>query len=355
MDTRKKIKFGVIGAGKIGNYHCRTLSQMEETELVAIADINHARAQKLGWKYNAMAYQDYKAIFPQVDAVIIAVPTEFHASTALEAIKKKKHVLIEKPITDSVEDAKLLLEASEKAGIVLQVGHVERFNSAVIETMKYIKKPKFVAIERLGPFDPRVAGIGVTLDLMIHDIDLVLAMIKSRIESFEAIGASLLSEHEDIANVRIRFKNGAVADITASRITLEKSRRMRVYQEDSYISVNYVSSLMKIYRKKNPVVKSLDDIEVVFPKIETKQPIKEEILHFIDCINNSKKPLASGERGLEALKLTLEITEALKKYELKQPNKLFSKNSLFQSLVDVGKVTRVFIEEKLKDSGIEKS
>jgi predicted dehydrogenase len=190
---------------------------------------------------------------------------------------------------------------------------------------------------------------------MIHDLDIILTMIDSPIDSFEAVGASMLSGHEDITNVRIKFKNGCIADITASRVTMERSRRMRIYQEDSYLSIDYISARLKIYKKKVPVLKSLKDVEIIFPKIERKEPIKEELYHFIDCINTSKKPGPSGEKGLKALRLALDITDSLKRYELSGARTPEAKPSLARSLGDIGGATRMIVEEGLKNSGIDKS
>ncbi|MCK4935372.1 MAG: Gfo/Idh/MocA family oxidoreductase [Elusimicrobiales bacterium] len=355
MTEKKKIRFGVVGAGKIGNFHSRTLASMPEIKLVGISDINILRAQELAWRYDSMAYKNYADILPQVDAIVIAAPTQFHTEIALAAMEKGIHCLVEKPITDSVENAKKLLKMAEEKKVVLQVGHVERFNPAVVEALKHVKNPKFVTIERLGPYDPRVSSIGVTLDLMIHDLDIVLTMMDSPLESFEAVGASLLSDHDDISNVRLKFKSGCIVDVTASRATMEIARRMRVYQEENYISVDYASSRIKIYEKKNSPVQSLKDISVSFPKITPKQPIREELYHLIDCIENSKNPVPSGEKGLMALKLALDITDNLKKYELKEPKNALGKNSILQSIADAGKATKVMVEEGLKNSGIDKS
>jgi len=269
-------------------------------------------------------------------------------------MEKGIHCMVEKPLASCVEDAKKLIEVSQRKKVVMQVGHVERFNPAVLETFKHIKNPRFITIERLGPYDPRVSSIGVILDLMIHDLDILLTMIESPIESFEAIGASLLSQHEDIANVRIRFKSGCVADVTASRVSLERARRMRIYQEESYISTDYVSARLKIYRKKNPIVKNLKDIEVIYPKLDRQEPIKEELTHFIDCIHNSKKPWPCGEGGMRAMKLALQITEELQRYELSHPRRPNHPSAMFQSLIDLGKITKVMVEETLKDTGINK-
>lgn len=354
MPEQAKIKFGVIGAGKIGTYHVRTLSKMPQVELVGVCDSNLWRAQMLAWRYNSVAYKHYQDLISQVDALVVAVPTEYHAEVGLAAMEKGVHCMVEKPLASTVEEAKKLLELSQAKKVVLQVGHVERFNPAVLETLKHVKNPRFITIERLGPYDPRVSSIGVILDLMIHDLDILLTMIDSPVESFEAVGAGLLSRHEDIANVRIRFKSGCIADVTASRISLERARRMRIYQEESYISVDYVSARLKIYKKKNPEVKSLKDIDVVYPKLEKQEPIRAELIHFIDCIHNSRKPWPSGEGGIKALKLALQITDELSKYELAHPRNPNHPSVMFQSLVDLGKITKVMIEETLNDTGINK-
>jgi predicted dehydrogenase len=353
-EKEKKMRFGVIGAGKLGGFHTRTLSTLPGVELVGVSDPNLLRAQMLAWRYNCVAYKTVEELLNQVDALVVAAPTEYHAEIGIKALEAGVHVLMEKPITNSEEGARKLLELSEKNKVVLQVGHSERFNSAVVETMKHVKNPRYVTIERLGPYDPRVAATGVTLDLMIHDLDIVLTMIDSEVDSFEAIGASMLSNHEDISNVRLKFKNGCVVDITASRATMEASRRMRIYQQDAYISVDYVSAKLKIYTKKTPVVKSLKDIEITFPKLEPKQPIKEEINHFIDCIKTAKTPTPSGEKGLKALRLALSITEHMRRFEVSGPKAAEAQESLARSLSDIGKVTKVLVEEGLKNAGIDK-
>ncbi|OGS07476.1 MAG: hypothetical protein A2270_09425 [Elusimicrobia bacterium RIFOXYA12_FULL_51_18] len=354
-EKKKKMRFGVIGAGKLGGFHTRTLSKMPEAELIGVSDPNLLRAQMLAWKHNCVAYKTVEELLSQVDAMVVAAPTEYHSDIGMKALEAGIHVLMEKPLANSEEGARKLLELAERKKLVLQVGHSERFNPAVVETLKYIKNPRFITIERLGPYDPRVAATGVTLDLMIHDLDILLTMMDTPIESFEAVGASILSSHEDISNVRIKFKNGCIADITASRVSMEASRRMRIYQEDAYISVDYVSSRLKIYKKKSPVIRTLKDVEIIFPKLERKEPIKEELYHFIDCIRTAKKPTPSGEKGLKAVRLALDIVDSLKRYELSGAKMPDSRPSLAQSLGDIGNATRMMVEEGLKNSGIDKS
>lgn len=345
----EKIRFGVVGAGKIGTYHTRTLAKMKEVDLRGVADIDLLRAQVLAWDNNTIAYRDYNDLLHQVDALVIAVPTHLHFEVAYKAMERGIHCLVEKPITDSIEDARKLAELAEKKGVVLQVGHVERFNPAVVEAQKYVKNPLYINMERMGPYDPRVSSIGVTLDLMIHDLDLLLAMVDSPIVSIDAIGASVFSNHEDISNARIRFKNGTVCDVTASRISFERLRRMRVYQDQEYISVDYISSRIKIYRKKTETVTNLNDIEIFVPKIEKKLPITEELYHFIDCIRNSKKPLPDAKKGINALRLAIEITDSLQRYNLPRSFEINEKSKLTRSIQDAAEALKIIVEEKLEE------
>ncbi|MBI4375442.1 MAG: Gfo/Idh/MocA family oxidoreductase [Elusimicrobia bacterium] len=318
MNGGSRVRVAVIGAGRIGNHHARILGRMPEVELVAVCDTNLWRAQLAAWQSNSVAVKRYQDALDKVDAVVIAVPTPNHFEVGQEALSRGLHCLIEKPLAASVEEARQLLELSVEKSAVLQVGHVERFNPAVLEAIKHIRSPRFITVERLGPYDPRMSHIGVVLDLMIHDLDILLTLVGSEVESLEAVGAHLLSEHEDIANVRVRFKTGCIADLTASRISLEKCRKLRVFQQDSYISLDYANTALKIYRKKAPVIKSLKDVEILRPKLSQDEPLKSEHLHWLDCIRHNRQPWPNGERGVEALKLALQISEELKRYELSE-------------------------------------
>lgn len=315
-DKKPRTRIGVIGAGKIGTHHARILSKIPDVELVGVCDTNLWRAQIAAWAANSVAIREYKDILKKVDAVVIAVPTPMHLEVGLAALSQGVHTLIEKPLASSVEEARKLLEVAEAQKVVLQVGHVERFNPAVLEAISHIRNPRFITVERLGPYDPRTSHIGVVLDLMIHDLDILLTLVGSEVESIEAVGAQLLSGHEDIANVRVRFKTGCIADLTASRISMEKCRKLRIFQEESYISLDYASTALKIYKKKTNVIKSLKDIEIIKPKLSTTEPLKSEHLHFLDCIRHNRKPWPSGEHGVEALKLALQISEELERYEV---------------------------------------
>ncbi|HVE14707.1 MAG TPA: Gfo/Idh/MocA family oxidoreductase [Elusimicrobiota bacterium] len=314
--TQKKIRIAVIGAGRIGTYHARILGKHPGVELVGVCDTNLWRAQVAAWRSGSAAFREYAPLLSKIDAAIVAVPTEKHFEVGSAALAAGVHCLIEKPIAGTLAEAKDLLALSEEKGVVLQVGHVERFNPAVLKAIEYVRHPRFITVERLGPYDPRVAGIGVVLDLMIHDLDILLTLVGSEVESLEAIGASLFGKHEDIANVRVRFKTGCVADLTASRISLNRCRKVRMFQEDSYLSLDYMNSTLKVCKKKSANIKSLKDVEILTPKLDKKEPLRNEIDHFLDCIRHDRKPWVSGEHGIEALKLALQITEELEKYEL---------------------------------------
>ena len=317
--TSSNLRVGVIGAGKIGAHHARILARLPGVELVGVCDVNLWRAQLAAWRAGAVAYRNHDDLLKQVDAAVIAVPTHLHLEVGRAAMEAGVHCLIEKPIAASLDEARALLDLSEQKKLVLQVGHVERFNPAVLEAIRHIRHPRFITVERLGPWDPRVAQIGVVLDLMIHDLDILLTLVDSEVESLEAIGASLLSKHEDIANVRVRFANGCVADLTASRISLSRARKARIFQEDSYLSIDYLNGTLKVYRKKNAVIKDLlKDVEMLTPKLDKTEPLRNEHNHFLECIRHNRKPWPSGEHGLEALKLALQITEELERYELSE-------------------------------------
>jgi predicted dehydrogenase len=316
MKHDSNIRVAVIGAGRIGTHHARILSKIPGVELVGVCDTNVWRSQLTAWQSNTSAVRDYREVFSRVDAVVVAVPTPQHFEVGMAALSAGVHCLIEKPLAASVDEARQLLAKSQEKGVVLQVGHVERFNPAVLEAIKHIRSPRFITVERLGPYDPRMSHIGVVLDLMIHDLDILLTLVGSEVESLEAVGAHQMSEHEDIANVRVRFKNGCIADLTASRISMQKSRKARIFQKESYISLDYANSGLKIYRKKAPVIKTLKDVEILTPKLDKTEPLRNEHIHWLECIRHNRKPWPSGERGVEALKLALQISDELQRYEV---------------------------------------
>lgn len=306
-----RIKTAVIGVGSLGQHHARILGKHPSSELMFIVDTDEKRAGKLAETCHATPVASHRDILGKVQAAIISVPTPLHYAIARDLLNDGIHCLVEKPFTTTVKEAEELIALAQEKDLVLQVGHVERFNPAVIAARPFVKSPKFVEVNRLGPYDPRTSHIGVVLDLMIHDLDILLTLMRSKVVSLEAHGAKVLSEHEDIVKVRLKFDNGCVADVSASRVSLEKYRKIRIFQADSYISVDYAGKSLKIYQKKVPVVKSLFDIEVVKPKLKEEEPLFFELDHFLGCVIEGKTPAVSGEHGRDALELALEILKKI--------------------------------------------
>lgn len=306
------LKVAVVGVGHLGVHHARILASMAEVELVGVCDIAESQASKIARLHKTAPYTDYRQLLDKVDAVSIVVPTPLHYEVAKAFIKNNIHCLIEKPITPALEEAEELLRLVQERNLILQVGHIERFNPAVQEAQKYIKEPKFIEANRLGPYDPRVAHISVILDLMIHDIDIILYLVKDSIISIDAVGAKVLSNYEDIANVRIRFAHGCVANISASRVSLKKFRKIRIFQKESYLSLDYARPGLKVYTKKKEVVESLKDIKVFYPRLKKGELLAEELKHFIGCIKEGKTPHVTGEHGRNALEVALEIMRKIK-------------------------------------------
>ncbi|MFA7675643.1 MAG: Gfo/Idh/MocA family oxidoreductase [Endomicrobiia bacterium] len=304
-----KIKTAVIGVGSLGQHHARILSQHENSEFIGVVDADAKRGEKIAKSCSSVNFTDVKDIIGKVQAVVVSVPTPYHYDVAKQLLEANIHCLVEKPFTSTVEQAQELISIARSKDLVLQVGHVERFNPAVIGAYPYIKEPKFIEVNRLGPYDPRTNHIGVVLDLMIHDLDILLTLVKSKVVHFEAHGAKILSNNEDIAKVRIKFANGCVADVSASRVSMDKYRRIRIFQKDSYVSIDYAGKSLKIYSKKPDVnvVTSLLDIAITKPKLPSKEPLFYELDHFLTCVAEGKEPIVSGEHGRDALELAHDI------------------------------------------------
>lgn len=300
-------KIGVIGIGTLGQHHARILSQMNNVEVAGIVDVNVPKLLKLARTLNVPSFEDYQSLFGLIDAAVIAVPTIRHYEIAHALLSCGIHCLVEKPITDTLAQAEDLVRSASEKNLILQIGHVERFNPAVLKAQEYIELPRFIEVNRLGPFDPRMNHIGVVMDLMIHDIDIVLSLVNAPIETLESFGAKLVSNFEDIAKVRLRFKNNCIADLSASRISLERFRKIRIFQKNSYISIDYLAPSLKVYSKKKPDITSLRDLNIIKPKLKKEEPLKSELEHFINCVKSGRKPKVSGEHGRDALELAVEI------------------------------------------------
>ena len=296
-----KLNVGVIGVGYLGSMHARVYSHLEDTTLVGICDCYKKRAKKTAKKYKTDYYLDYKDLLNKVQAVSIAVPTHLHHKIAKDFLNAGVNVLIEKPIARNLQEADDLVSIAKKKDLILQVGHIERFNSAITAVEGILKEPRFIECHRMGPFKERVTDVGVVLDLMIHDIDIVLGLVKSEVKHLEAVGVKIVSDHEDIANVRITFANGTISDLIASRVTKKVRRTISIFQKDAYISLNYANQSATIHTKKrNKITKKK-------LKVKKEEPLRKELESFVCCVMRKEKPIVSGEDGRGALAVALEI------------------------------------------------
>lgn len=301
-----KIKVAVIGAGHLGQHHARIYANSAGARLISVCDTNLTRAKKISRNYRAAYCADYKDLIGNIDAASIAAPTELHFEIARGLLENNIHCLVEKPITNNLRQAQELVGLAEKKNLILQVGHVERFNSAVRAIEPLCKNPRFIECHRMGPFKKRAVDVGVVLDLMIHDIDIILCLIESGVSSIEAVGANVLTEHEDIANARIKFQNGAVANISASRLSASEMRKIRIFQPDAYISLDYVKKQAVIFKKAG---KRITRTPI---RIKPKDALQEELSSFINCIQKNQRPVVSGKDATEALRVALEIAEQIR-------------------------------------------
>jgi predicted dehydrogenase len=309
-----KLKSGVIGVGSLGQHHARVYTELKDAELAGVADINVDQGQKVAERHKVPFYADYRELLQKVDAVSIAVPTTQHHQVARDALGQGKHVLLEKPITTTVEQAEELVKLAESNKLKLQVGHIERFNPAVRAAAGQVQNPMFIDCTRIAPFGGRNTDVPVVLDLMIHDIDIILTLVRSDLERVSAIGYSLVSEREDIANARLEFANGCVANITASRISAKKERKVRFFQRNAYISVDYLKPEVKVYKLKGEPKGTLDLAKLIDysePRLDKVEPLKAELSAFIDCIDRNTEPVVTGQDGLRALKVAEQILKEI--------------------------------------------
>lgn len=303
------MKIGVVGVGHLGQHHVKHLAAIKEAELAGIYDANLEQAMSIAQRYKTRVFNSLDEMASTCQAVTIAVSTPAHYDVAKFFLERGVHALVEKPLTATLPQAEELIKLAQKNSLVLQVGHIERFNPAVREMVKYVHKPAFIEVSRLGPYDPRVSHVGVVLDLMIHDLDIILSMVKEPVVRLDAVGGKVISDHEDIVKATLHFKGGCRADLSASRVTLKSYRKIRVFQHDAYISLDYSERSLKIFKKKKEEFKSLTDIQIIRPRLEKLDPLQQELLHFIQCVKTGKTPLVSGEHGRDALELAFEILE----------------------------------------------
>jgi predicted dehydrogenase len=304
-----KTRIGVIGVGHLGQHHARLLASMEDVELVGICDINRERAGEIAAKFGGQTFADSRELLSRVDAVTVAVPTVAHVDVALPFLDAGIATLVEKPIAPSVQDADRLVGAAERGGALLATGHTERFNPAVARALPLISEPRFIEIHRLGTFPERSLDIDVIFDLMIHDLDLLLSVVKSEVIQIEAVGVNVLTPKADIANARLRFASGCIANVTASRISRERVRKARFFQNDAYVSIDYAAQELEVFRLIKDGARPM--IQGGKIAVDNEEPLRRELEDFVDAVRSRRKPGVTGRDGRDALALATRVAETM--------------------------------------------
>ena len=319
-----RVKAGVVGVGKMGEYHVGVLAEMQKVELVGIVEPDENRGKAISKKYDVPHYSKYQDIFGKVDVVSIAVPTTMHYSIAKEFLSAGIHVLVEKPATNDLEQAKELFDLAAKKGLTLHIGHIERFNGAVQELFKVVVDPIFVECTRMSPYTPRIKDDGVVLDVMIHDIDIVLNLVGSKVVETNVLGASVFSGKDDLVVAQLRFENGCIANILASRASQNKVRTLEVTQKDAYVMLDYTDQEIYVHRKTSSEHQLSKDslrykqeslVERIF--VHKDNPLKLELQHFIDCAKNGSPRKVAVDNELYSLEIALNIIDKISKRQKK--------------------------------------
>lgn len=321
------LKIGVIGAGHLGKFHINNWLQIEGVILVGFCDIDDANAQLIIEKYKLKRFDTPDQLLDNCDAVDIVAPTTFHYELCALALRKGKHVFVEKPLTNTMDEAKALLKLAVESNLKFQVGHVERFNPAFVALKDYALQPMFIEVHRLAQFNPRGTDVSVILDLMIHDIDIILHLIKSNVSYISANGVTVLSDTPDIANVRIEFDNGCVANLTSSRISMKKMRKMRLFQKDAYISIDFLEKKTEIISQNTPTDKNIftfdidtakgkKTVAIANPLVKDSNAMLDELQAFKEAILNNTNTLVSVVDGYRAMEVAHQILEKINKATL---------------------------------------
>ncbi len=320
------LKIGVLGAGHLGKIHIKCILQLDEYELIGFYDADATVSKNVAEEFNLKAFYSIQELIQEVDVVDIVTPTLSHFECAKSAIIASKHIFIEKPITNTTEEAKSLISLSSEANVKVQIGHVERFNPAFLSVQDRIENPMFVETHRLAEFNPRGTDVSVIHDLMIHDIDIILSVVKSNVKRISANGVAVVSDTPDIANARIEFDNGCVANLTASRVSIKSMRKTRIFQKNAYISIDFSNKTSEVLQLKN-VVGEPDPFSVVLdlgaekgkkeiifdkPQITENNAIKDELKSFAKSINSNETPLVTVEDGYNALRIASIINDKMK-------------------------------------------
>lgn len=312
MSDSAKVKCGVIGVGSLGQHHARIYASLPDVQFVGIADSDPGRAAEIAERHGTRVFDSAEELATACEAVSIVVPTDLHAEIAIPVIKNGAHILIEKPICASLEEAHAVLAAAREHGRLVQVGHIEHFNPVMSYLEENVREPLYITADRLAPFIMRGTEVGVVLDLMIHDIGIIQQLVKSPIERIDSVGVDVLSGKEDIANARIQFASGCVANINTSRVSTKKVREIRVFQRDGYLSLNFMEQSGHLVRKNGL---SLEKEEI---PIEKDEPLKLELAAFVECVRQKLSPKVGGLEGATALEVAMQITDQIRAQSAKR-------------------------------------
>ncbi len=308
-----KLRMGVAGVGHFGKFHANKVANSTHADLLAVADNDAAQASAVAATHGAAGFSDYREMVEHVDAVSIAVPTRAHFEVASCFLEAGVHVLLEKPIADNLQDAEKLIALAEAKNLIFQIGHLPRFSGAAHFLRQRLKNPLFIESLRIAPFKPRGTDVSVILDLMIHDLDFILSLVQAPIASIDAAGAPVFSDSEDIANARVKFENGCIANITASRISLKTERQMRIFQPDAYIAIDFDKRSTRIVGKKSAgPISGLADVAMEEESYEEVDELEREVEAFIAAVRDGTPPIVSGEDGRRALEAALTVTDSLR-------------------------------------------
>ena len=322
----EKLKIGIIGTGYLGKLHSKLLREHEDADFIGVYDANEEASRKVAEEFSLTQFTNIDELIDQTEAIILVTPTSTHYEIAKKILLAGKNIFIEKPITEEIWQAEELVEIARNKNLKLQVGHIERFNSALLALEKYKLEPMFIQTDRLAQFNPRGTDVAVVLDLMIHDIDIILSLIKSPVSQINASGVAVVSDKLDIANARLEFENGAVANVTASRISTKRMRKMRMFQRDGYYSLDFTTGVAEVYRLLQPGAKNLNNLIALGeigtdemkkllvyeqPEIKEVNAMKYEQSLFIKSVLENKRPVVSGEDGLRALRVASKIIEQI--------------------------------------------
>ncbi len=310
-EMAERIRIGVVGVGELGARHARIYDELEGVELVGVADIDLERCRQVSEKYGTRGVADFRELSPELQAASVAVPTVDHEAVAMALLDAGVHVLVEKPIASTRVQAVAMTTRAREQGVCLAVGHTERYNPAVEAVLAQSRDPRFIEVHRLGSFSPRSLDIDVVLDLMIHDLDVVLQLVGKEVASVEAVGVPVLTPRVDIANARLRFEGGAVANITASRVSQDKTRKLRVFEPNRYVSLDYQAQEAVCFQLVSAGDGQRPNIQKDVLNVENQEPLKCELQDFIDAVATGRAPRVAGEDGTAALELALRVVEAM--------------------------------------------